>query len=233
MQSGYINSANGALIGLWHLQGKRLSGWAARVSLQAEPVSLDIKVDGKRQNVICNTFWSGSLPHSISHRFVGFEYVVGDTLLLKGDVSLQISIGRKDYKSPVIVVPAAPFKQTQLHIDSIGNGMIHGWAWSPSGGHDEPVTVQIDNRRFFTWPNEFRQDLFEAGYSAGACGFRLNLRLSAGPMAARIIQATFRDVTRTFMIPQGVGGFQRLSHPHPLDLARAVLVPQPCYLITV
>ncbi|WP_133239203.1 hypothetical protein [Microvirga sp. KLBC 81] len=233
MLSGYINSAQGAVIGRWRLNGRRLSGWAAHVSGQSEPVVIDLTIQRKRRKIVCDTFWTDSLPSQISHRFVGFEYIVDDESLQSDDVSLQIRIGRKDYKSPVMVVPAASYNRTQLHIDSIEDDVISGWAWSPLANNDEPVSLIIDNRQFFAWPTEYRQDLFETGYAAGACSFRLDLRQAAGPVTAKVIRATYRDVSKEITIGQSRSGFHRISGNQLISMARFTAIPQPRYLITV
>ncbi|MGO4704325.1 hypothetical protein AB4072_00915 [Microvirga sp. 2MCAF38] len=234
MLSGYINSATGPVIGQWHFKGRRLFGWASTLAGAGEPAVLDLRVMKKRKALVCDIFWAGDLPAQISHRFVGFEYNIEDALLREHDqIPVQLVIGKKDFASPVVIVPTLSFNTTQLHIDTISSGSIEGWAWSPFGNGDEPVYLDIDKKRFSVWPTEFRRDLYEAGFANGACSFKLNLRQSGTPLSAKTIRATFMDASKEFTIGRRESAFEKIENISLVKLAQPSVIPQPRYLITL
>ena len=89
------------------------------------------------------------------------------------------------------------------YIDQLRDGLLIGWAWSPSSP-DRPVVVELyegNDRIDRTVASIYREDLSAAGKRGGNCGFRLELPVSL--LDDRIHSLRVKIADSQFEVPGG------------------------------
>ncbi len=93
------------------------------------------------------------------------------------------------------------------YIDQLRDGLLIGWAWSPSSP-DRPVVVELyegNDRIDRTVASIYREDLAAAGKRAGHCGFRLELPVSL--LDDRVHSLRVKIADSQFEVPGGAVTF--------------------------
>ena len=185
-----IESSGGVAIegGLISISDEGVLGWAWD---PADPARLVTAIITHGDDVlgtgIADLFDHEVVRHRVGPGIPGF--LIKPTRAPKSDLPVVLTLkdeGGRTLGAPLIVDDRAKLQSLLLEserdvyegfVDQMRDGLLLGWAWSPSSP-DRPVVVELydgDDRIERTVASLYRDDLAFAGKRQGHCGFRLEL----------------------------------------------------------